>query len=335
MNDIGRRVRDFIDGRQLFIYFTVTFLISWICWAVYFHFKSTGLVLDRFWLIAQIGVFAPSITAIVFCLVRGENGSSRRSLSLLSLYSMLIVLGIAVAWYGVIDLSLLPGWLKVLIILAAATALVYFLLQRRVLHTVQRRTVPKTRFSIMLISSFLFYPVLFIMIWALLHIVLKDPRISILERIDTSVPFLVIVTAAFDFLFGGSVGEETGWRGFALPLLLKRHNALKASLILGVIWALWHLPIDLFGDLGYPGTAAVVVRFLLAIPMSIIFTWFYIHTRYGVVSSMLLHSGVNIIPALGFSNYEVTFGILIMLQIIIASVIVSADGAFQGLREQE
>ena len=39
------------------------------------------------------------------------------------------------------------------------------------------------------------------------------------------------------------VGEEVAWRGLALPLLLVRHNALGASLILGLLWAAWHLPL--------------------------------------------------------------------------------------------
>jgi membrane protease YdiL (CAAX protease family) len=48
---------------------------------------------------------------------------------------------------------------------------------------------------------------------------------------------------AATFVLGGPLGEEPGWRGFALPRLQPLHGPLLGSVILGVLWALWHFPL--------------------------------------------------------------------------------------------
>jgi uncharacterized protein len=89
--------------------------------------------------------------------------------------------------------------------------------------------------------------------------------------------FLMILTLT------DGLGEELAWRGFALPRLLTRHNALVASLILGILWALWHLP--LIWTAGSSMYQQPVWLFLVDIPAkSVLFTWFFLHmelTRFG------------------------------------------------------
>jgi membrane protease YdiL (CAAX protease family) len=99
--------------------------------------------------------------------------------------------------------------------------------------------------------------------------------------------FLVILTLT------DGLGEELAWRGFALPRLLTCHNALGASLMLGVLWALWHLP--LLWTEGNAMYQQPVWLLLLDIPAkSILFTWVFLHTRGSVLLAMLLHGATNL-----------------------------------------
>jgi membrane protease YdiL (CAAX protease family) len=66
----------------------------------------------------------------------------------------------------------------------------------------------------------------------------------------------LVATSAYNYstLLGGPLFEEPGWRGFALPRLESRFGPLRASLILGTVWAAWHLPLFL-----YPGWSSIPI----------------------------------------------------------------------------
>ena len=99
--------------------------------------------------------------------------------------------------------------------------------------------------------------------------------------------FLVVLTLT------DGVGEELAWRGFALPRLVQRYSALVASVVLGVLWGLWHLPL-LFTE----GTALFgqPIWLLLAdiVAKSILFTWVFLLTRGSVLIAALLHATTNL-----------------------------------------
>ena len=87
-------------------------------------------------------------------------------------------------------------------------------------------------------------------------------------------------------------GEELGWRGYALPRLARRVGLPSASLLLGTIWALWHLPLfyiragDTYGQ-SFP------LFFLEVTALSVALAWLYWRTEGSLLLVMLLHSAVN------------------------------------------
>lgn len=110
-------------------------------------------------------------------------------------------------------------------------------------------------------------------------------------RFDLSTP-LRLLTILFSLLISGPLGEELGWRGFALPRLLERFRPFAASLILGVIWGLWHLP-SFFISGVVQSQLSLPVFLIGALVMSILVTWMFQHTGGSVLIAVLFHYMVN------------------------------------------
>jgi membrane protease YdiL (CAAX protease family) len=104
-------------------------------------------------------------------------------------------------------------------------------------------------------------------------------------------PGFVIRSILFTLLVVG-IGEETGWRGWMLPELQKRFSPLSSSLLLGVVWGLWHFPLFVIG--AYPGGPDAVLEYLFLGPLiAILFTWLYNRTGGIVLLTILLHTAIN------------------------------------------
>jgi membrane protease YdiL (CAAX protease family) len=88
-----------------------------------------------------------------------------------------------------------------------------------------------------------------------------------------------------------AAGEEIGWRGHLLPLLQARLSALNASLVIGMIWGVWHLPL-LIGN-GVEGPI-IALRLVSTIGGAVMFTWLFNNTGGSVLAVILLHAGNNL-----------------------------------------
>lgn len=92
---------------------------------------------------------------------------------------------------------------------------------------------------------------------------------------------------------GSALGEELGWRGYALPRLQARTNALSASIILGLLWGIWHLP--LYWTVG-DARASMSVGWLLAglVLEAILYTWVFNHTQGSLLPALLFHAATAV-----------------------------------------
>lgn len=94
--------------------------------------------------------------------------------------------------------------------------------------------------------------------------------------------------------------EELGWRGYALDRLQSSWSALDASLILGVVWAVWHLPLFFVAgsfqaeSVGF-GTTGFWLFVVGIVALSVVFTWVYNHTSRSILAIVLFHGWVNVV----------------------------------------
>jgi membrane protease YdiL (CAAX protease family) len=104
--------------------------------------------------------------------------------------------------------------------------------------------------------------------------------------------YLMFAAAIFSTITLGQAGEEIGWRGYALPRMAERIGLPRASLLLGAIWAVWHLPLFFIADTTTTGQS-FPLYLLQVTALSVTMAWLYGRTGPSLWPVMLLHAAVN------------------------------------------
>lgn len=131
---------------------------------------------------------------------------------------------------------------------------------------------------------------------------------------------MTVVNFFLVLLIGGPVGEEFGWRGDALPTLQEGLDWRTASVGLGLVWGVWHLP--LFFIAGTSQAHIPLALFLLSVVvMSVLFAWLVNRCAGGVVA-LLLHTAINfwpaVIPVLPIREGHRPYTFLVVMLVVLA-----------------
>jgi membrane protease YdiL (CAAX protease family) len=125
------------------------------------------------------------------------------------------------------------------------------------------------------------------------------------------------------------LGEEIGWRGFALPRLIERFGPLAASFIIGVLWTFWHVPM-----LTLQGVSKelYVVFIPFMVGGSVLFTWIYRHTRGSLLLAVLVHVGAHLNnPGHAMPQRAIPMTIHMVAYVVLAAALVLGDdGAWRA-----
>jgi membrane protease YdiL (CAAX protease family) len=157
-------------------------------------------------------------------------------------------------------------------------------------------------------------------------------------------PVRWLVTYAIVFVLSGIAGgplfEEVGWRGFALPRMQAELGPLYGTLLLGGLWALWHLPQYLVlpewvAENGGSDPASVGAFLLLVFGLAPIMTWLYNHTRGSVLIAILAHGSVNtalqMVPGQLFPTLAITLAPVAVAFAVVSMVLIVVTRGRLGL----
>jgi len=138
-----------------------------------------------------------------------------------------------------------------------------------------------------------------------LALLIADRGLGSLRAFDPAAALGALPVA---YLLALPFGPELGWRGFALPRLLSRFGAVRASLVLGVLWTFWHVPMMLWA----PGASipsvmglsavAVAVYLVQTVSETLLMTWLYLRTKGSVLLAVLAHLTFNTAESVVFGG---------------------------------
>lgn len=184
------------------------------------------------------------------------------------------------------------------------------------IHFVKNKFKTKLKFSVILsvsmIQAFIFILILFLIL-----------NNSEADSIFTISSWGMLFYYFLKNLLSGSLGEELGWRGFAQVELQKKHSPLKASLIIGFWWGMWHLPI--WFTTGFMGMDLIkyILFFMISIVSTTIIMAAFYNLNQNLIIPIIIHQFFNFFIGLLNENlidlimYNATFYLVVAVLIII------------------
>lgn len=210
--------------RNLLIYFSITFIISWSIWFLPIFFNFSFIM--RFLCYAG-GLLGPCISAYLTTFITEKKE------------------GVKILWKRVWSFKFDKKWL---------------------------------------IPTILMMPFIFVF----LNLIVGERFLSKLLIINPS--YLILWSILF---YIAAAFEEVGWRGYALDRLQSKTNALFSSLILGLVWGLWHLPLLIYYWL-FP-IRYLYLYLIFVVLLSIMFTFLYNNTKRNIFIVTLFHAIINVL----------------------------------------
>lgn len=322
-------MRRLAERHPLALFLVLTFVPSWTLWIGLGVLSRTGAyAADGRWLAAQVGVFAPGLAALAVASLVRPAVRRRAARTVLLLYVPAVVLGALIASRGFGDLRRVEApWTVAALALAVVAVAVLGRGDGRIAPWPLPTASPAAGAR-----------------WAVGALVLPVGVLAAgwllaggdgpARTLPGELPFRELTVAAilpalgFNLVFGGSLGEEPGWRGFLLPELLRERSPLAASLVVSFWWALWHAPIDWQQGFVATGPGGLLARQLWTLPATVLFTWVTVRAGGSLLPAIAFHTGINAFPDFALAQpgrYESAIALFFVATLVVAAAVCIAD----------
>jgi membrane protease YdiL (CAAX protease family) len=284
----------------LALFLLLTFVPAWALWIGSGVLSRAGKQpADAAWLMAQLGVFSPALAAFVVASL--ERPDARKTTVRLAgfLYLPALVLGAVITTRGFDDLRRVGAvWLLPVGLLALASLVLLGRGDGRVepwpLGGAGRGVV-----ALWTAGAALLPVAVYGAAWAAGGAAPPAAGVPAAAPYRDLTAATALLALGWNLVFGGSLGEEPGWRGFLLPRLLADRTPFGASLVVGFWWGAWHAPIDWVQGFVVSGPGALVARQVWTLPLAVLFAWVTVRAGGSLLPAIACHTALNAVPDFG------------------------------------
>ena len=310
------KLKEFVRDHQLIAFLVLAYAITWAVWIPAHSLKYGGLV-------SAWGAFGPALAGIIITkLVNPKHGPRGRDVPWSAfLLGMLVstLVFLLVVW-----MQVRPPWPPRLLSSVILQGLVSAVAPAYILASAYSRNESVRAFLESLVKPrgspiyYVFAVLVFPLTFWLGNVISRPfgiaPFYVVPPRHGWDGVLFVIVAFITQFFYGNGLGEEPGWRGFALPRLQTRYSPIVSSLIIAVVWFPWHLPLTGFGaeEISYLGYG------LGFIPQAVILTWLFNRTNGSILAVGMAHAAFNVG---GKYLFPPSYGVLIIQFILVVGLI--------------
>lgn len=287
------KIRSIIEKHEILVFFLLAFAITWAVWIPSLLTSYAGVI-------SAWGAFGPALAAIIITrFVSPERRAQKRKAPWVA-----FLIGLAVSDLVFILLASMrfrPPWSSKIVIGLIFQGLISAIAPAFVISSIFSRNEAVRAILKSLIKpsgSVLYYLFALLIVpvtsWlgSLLTTALGQAAFYVPQPLEgwDGVGFLAIAFIS-QFFYGNTLGEEVGWRGFALPRLQTRSSPLVASLVLSLFWFAWHLPLKVLN----PDPISYLFYGLSFIPQTILLTWLFNRTNGSILAVGIVHALTNVV----------------------------------------